>query len=209
LRSSTTRIVASAIIAALAFFAAGCQTARVRQPLTRDLGGNDPNEQLEFWNRLAEQPVTSNDDAFHGLLLYLDGNDPADNYAGRVRTLRSRKMLPAGFDQQPDEAIERGTLAVALLKALDIKGGLMLRVLGPTPRYAVRELVFMELYPPSSPQQTFSGEEFLGIMGKIEDYQRGQEASARGRRRDAGTTVAPEPRPGVEPRPPGTSGTGA
>jgi hypothetical protein len=194
---------------ALALLTAGCQTARVKQPLTHELGGNDPNEQLEFWNRLAQQTVTSNDDAFHGLLLYLDGDDPADDYAGRVQALKSRKMLPAGFDQQPEQAIERGTLAVALLKALDIKGGLMLRVLGPTPRYAVRELVFMELYPPSSPRQTFSGAEFLGIIGKIEDYQRGQEASARGRRRDEGTTVAPEPRPGVEPQPRGTSGTGA
>jgi hypothetical protein len=209
LRSSITRFVPLATVVALAFVAAGCQMARVKQPLTRELGGNDPNQQLEFWNRLAQQPVTSNDDAFHGLLMYLDGDDPAEDYAGRLRTLRSRKMLPTGFDQQPEEAIERGTLAVALLKALDIKGGLMLRVLGPTPRYAVRELVFMELYPPSSPQQTFSGAEFLGIMGKIEDYQREQEASARGRRRDAGTTVAPEPRPGVEPKPRGTSGTGA
>jgi hypothetical protein len=197
------------MLVALGSLAAGCQTARVQQPLTRELGGNDPNQQLEFWNRLAQQPVTSNDDAFHGLLLYLDGDDPADDYAGRVRTLRSRKMLPAGFDQQPEQAIERGTLAVALLKALDIKGGLMLRVVGPMPRYAVRELVFMELYPPSSPQQTFSGAEFLGIMGKVEDYQRGQEASARGRRRDSGTTVVPEPRPGVEPQPRETSGTGA
>jgi hypothetical protein len=184
----------------------------VQQPLTHELGGNDPNEQLEFWHRLAVQPVTSNDDAFHGLLLYLDGDDPAPDYAGRLQALKSRKMLPAGFNQPAEQAVERGTLAVALVKALDIKGGLMLRLLGPNPRYAVRELVFMELYPQSSPRQTFSGAEFLGIIGKVEDYQRDQEASARGRRRDVGPKVPeipPEPRPGVEPRPRGTSGAGA
>ena len=34
-------------------------------------------------------------------------------------------------------------------------------------------MVFLDLFPPSSPNQTFSGTEFLGIMGKLEDYQRG------------------------------------
>ena len=146
--------------------------------------------------------MTSNDDAFHGLLLFLDGDDPAADYAGRVRTLQSRGLLPKSFNQPAEQAVQRGTLAVALVKALDIKGGVMLRLLGPTPRYAVRELVFMELYPPSSPSQTFSGVEFLGIIAKAEDYQR-QEGAVR----QAGLQVSPEPRPGVPPAPPGESST--
>jgi hypothetical protein len=182
---------------------AGCQTARVERPLTRELGGNEPGEQLEFWDRLTEQSVTSNDDAFHGLLMFLDGDDPADDYAGRVRALKSRKMIPRGFNHPAEQAVDRGTLAVAILKALNIKGGLTLRVFGPTPRYAVRELVFMELYPPSSPNQTFSGTEFLGIIGKLEDYQRQQ-----GSTRDDGLQVEPEARPGVQPTAPGETGTG-
>ena len=183
----------------------GCQTARVDQPLTRELGGNEPEQQLEFWHRLADQPVTSNDDAFHGLLLYLDGEDPAEDYASRVRALKSRRLLPAKFSQPAERAVDRGTLAVAIVRALDIKGGVALRILGATPRYAVRELVFMELYPPSSPGQTFSGAEYLGIIGKLEDHQRQQAAA----RRDRGVPVAPEPRPGVQPVAPGETETGA
>ena len=38
------------------------------------------------------------------------------------------------------------------------------------PRYAVRELMYMDLYPPSSPQQTLSGTEYRGNIGRIEDY---------------------------------------
>lgn len=190
------------LFAATALLLTGCQTARVERPLARELGGNDPNEQLEFWDRLAEQPVTSNDDAFHGLLMFLDGDDPAEDYAGRVRELKSRRMLPAKFNQTAERAVDRGTLAVAILKALNIRGGLTMRLLGPSPRYAVRELVFMELYPPSSPNQTFSGVEFLGIIGKLEDYQRQQ-----GIEPDTGLQVAPEPRPGVQPTPPAQPGT--
>jgi len=46
-------------------------------------------------------------------------------------------------------------------------------LLGPMPRYAVRELMFLNVYPPSTPNQSFSGNEFVGIIGRVEDFQRG------------------------------------
>jgi hypothetical protein len=154
----------------------GCKTARVDKPLTAELGDSDPDTQLEFWHTLAQQSVTSNDDAFHGLLLFLDGTDASTDYAGRVETLKSRKLLPAGFNRPAEEAVDRGTLAVALSRTLKIRGGLVMALTGPSPRYATKELVFLGIYPPSSPNQTFSGTEYLGIIGKAEDYQRVERA---------------------------------
>ena len=121
--------------------------------------------------------MTCNDDAFHGLLLYLDGEDTAADYAGRVGTLKSRKLLPADFSRPANEAVQRGTLAVAITQALGIKGGYAMRLFGPTPRYATRELQYLDLYPQSSPNQTFTGTEFLGVMGKFEDAQRAREVT--------------------------------
>ena len=150
----------------------GCQSARVADPLTRTVGGNDADQQLAFWHGLADRPVTSNDEAFHGLLMFAnDGDDPAGDYPGRVAALKARGMLPASFDQPADQSVDRGTVAVALTKVLNIRGGVIMRVLGPSPRYAVRELQYLNLYPPSSQNQTFSGSEFLGIIGKAEEYQ--------------------------------------
>jgi hypothetical protein len=193
-----------ALVPAVVLFVAGCQTARVDRPLTLDHGSNDDFEQLEFWHSLAARPVTSNDEAFHGLLLFLDGSDPANDYPGRVSELRSRRLLRAGFDEPAEQAIERGTLAVAIVRAMKIPGGLALRLLGGTPldaRYAVRELVYMELYPPSSPNQTFSGMEFVGIIGKLEDYRRGQSPTRT-------NEVPPEQRP-AEPRRPAAASAGS
>jgi hypothetical protein len=152
---------------------AGCHNAKVAEPLTGKLGGSDPDAQMEFWHTLAERNLTSNDEAFHGLLLYLGDTDPAGDYPGRVRELKSRGLLDAGFNQPADQAVQRGILATALVRALKIKGGVFQRLTHDNPRYAVRELMYLDLYPPSSPQQTFSGSEFLGIIGRIEDYQRG------------------------------------
>lgn len=181
----------------------GCQTARVVQPITAQYGGSDADAQLEFWHTLADQPVTSNDDALHGLLLFLDGTDPANTYDERVTALKSRGLLPRSFDAPPDEAVSRGTLAVAITKALDLPGGWVMRLSGPTPRYATRELVFMDLYPPSSPNQTFSGTEFLGIIGKLEDYQRdGRDGLIAGEPASGQDMDGPAPQqPGLPPEP--------
>ena len=165
-------VVLSAMIAMLAI--TGCQTVTVRQPVAQSLGAGDEfDAQMEFWHRLGEQPVTCNDDAFHGLLLYLDGEDASADYAARVNSLRSRHLLPANFDRPANEAVTRGTLAVAIVRALKIKGGVLLALTNAHERYAVRELMYDNVYPPSTPNQTFSGAEFLGIMGRVEDYQRG------------------------------------
>ena len=165
--ASTLRMTGVAMLCLLL----GCQSAHVAEPLTHSITGDDADAQLEFWHQLETRPVTCNDEAFHGLILYLDQSDPSPDYVTRVNTLKSREILPKSFNQPGDEAISRGTLAVAISSALKIKGGMMLH-LRPfdNGRYATRELVYMDLYPPSTPNQTFSGANFLASSGGSEDY---------------------------------------
>jgi hypothetical protein len=182
--------------------AAGCQSARVGSPLTGSVGGNAPEQQMEFWHQLAERPVTSNDEAFHGMLIFTDGQDPASDYAGRVDAMRARRMLPSGFNAPPERAVDRGTLAVAMVRALAIKGGWVMHAFGPSPRYAVKEMQFLNLYPPSSPNQTFSGGEFLAVLSKAEEYQRAHGKEQR--TADFGNTEVPVESPQSQESAPGT-----
>ena len=62
------------------------------------------------------------------------------------------------------------------MRLLNNKGGVTVHVVGPLPRYAVRELMFLNVYPPSTPNQALSGTEFVGIIGRVEDFQRGNPA---------------------------------
>jgi len=162
-----------AILAIAAILLSGCAAGHVAEPVTRHYGASDDNAQFEFWDRLASQPLASNDDTFHALMLYMYQSDPASDYAGRVQILKQKKMLYGQFDRPADEAISRGVLAVAVVEVLKIKGGLMMHLTGNNPRYSLLELQDMGLFPPSSANQTFSGSELVGIIGKMEDYQHG------------------------------------
>ena len=153
------------------FLLTGCQSVTVVKPLAETLGGNEPEKQMEFWHQLAESSITSYDDAFHALLLFVDNQDAATDYAGRVNQLKSRGLIAQSFEQPGNVPVDRGTLAVALARALKIRGGVVMSVFGATPRYATKELEFLEVFPASSPNQTFSGSEFLAVISRAEDYQ--------------------------------------
>lgn len=166
------------LLLAAAAAVSGCRQATVERTVVSQYGGGADEAQLEFWHRLNDERICSNDDAFHALLLYLDGEDPSTDYDARVAAMKARRLLPAGFDQPANVGVQRGTLAFALVRALNIRGGLLMNLF-PVPRYAVRELYYEGIYPPSSPHQTFSGSEVVGIIGRVEDYQRGNPADKR------------------------------
>src|SRR3954466_6907221 len=86
--------------------ALGCSSAKVAEPLTAKLGGNDPDSQMEFWHTLAERNLCSNDEAFHGLLLYLDSEDPATDYSGRLKALKAKGLLNADFNEPSNQAVQ-------------------------------------------------------------------------------------------------------
>jgi len=168
------------VIVVLAMVAVGCHAPRKGEPVAKDLAGSDPDAQINFWHSLTDKPVTSNDEAFHALLLYADGKDDSADYPARVAALKAKKMLPAGWYEPADAAVKRGTVAVAIMQVIQNKGGVTMHLIGSdsalSPRYATRELMFLNVYPPSTANQAFSGNEFVGIIGRVEDYQRGNPA---------------------------------
>jgi hypothetical protein len=154
----------------------GCAAPRAGKPVARELSGSDPDAQLAFWHELPDEPLASNDQAFHAILLYADSQDDSADYAARVAAMKKRSMLPKNFNEPAESAVSRGTLAVAILQILHERGGATLHIFGPTPRYATRELMFLNVYPSCTPNQALSGNELVGIIGRVEDYQRGNPA---------------------------------
>src|SRR5213593_4859183 len=99
----------SLLVIACALIVVGCHTPRAGKPLEPKLAGSNPDAQVDFWHSLNTEAVASNDEAFHGLLLYMDGKDDSADYAARVANLKSRNMLPAGFNEPAEQGVRRGT----------------------------------------------------------------------------------------------------
>jgi len=200
----TLRFIAALALSALTALAAlpvaGCAQARAERRIVEQLPDHTPEAQIESWHRLAEERLVSNDDAFHGLLLLADGEDPADAYPQRLEILKERGWLSPSFDQPPDAAVTRGVLAQGLTRILGIQGGLTMRLIGPHPRYALRELVYERLYPPSATRQTFTGTEYLAVIARAEDYRARQallereNADSDRTNQDRTATPPPDPR---------------
>lgn len=169
-------LLASLATAAVTGVVAGCAAPVTGPPLAKELAGSDPQAQMDFWHTLPGRRAVSNDEAFHALLLFFDGQDESADYPTRVKAMQAKGLLGGGFGGTPEAAVRRGTVATAMVKGLSIGGGVTMRLFGPHGRYAERELEYAGLFPAGSPHQTFSGAEFLGIIGRAEDYQRGREA---------------------------------
>jgi hypothetical protein len=66
-----------------------------------------------------------------------------------------------------EEPIRLGEFAYLLMKAFDLSGGLMYRLF-PGPRYAVRELFYLELmHGSANPFRFVTGEEVVRVVGGI------------------------------------------
>ena len=68
---------------------------------------------------------------------------------------------------QADDPITLGKLSFLIMRAFDLKGGMMY-ALFPSPRYAYRSMISRSFIQGSSdPAMTLSGDRFLLILGKV------------------------------------------
>lgn len=182
---STLPLIAVATVSAALLAGAGCAAQRVAldtapaeiastQSATTAQASADLG--VDFWYALARKRNVTNDEATRALLSHLDDAAAHADYPARIERLKARRLLPTDFSAGAEANVRRGDLAVALCRALKIDGGLTARIAGLTPRYATRALVFEGIYPESTPNQSFTGAEFVGVIGALDDRRRGNPA---------------------------------
>lgn len=162
--------------------AAGCVRTTVATPLNTGYVSSSVTAELKFLEDISARSVVSNDEGLHGLFALADGGDPNHDYVGRVIEAKHRRWLTDDFDEPGDLAMQRGTLARGVAVLCGVKGGVMMRLLGPDARYATRELVYQDIMPQGTEQQTLSGPELVGVLSKAQDRLRLKSGEA-GRRR--------------------------
>ena len=148
----------------------GCDSTIHSSSVITEYDQGDANAEMEFWHGLSDQLVTTNNDAMHGLIELANETDPSTSYEQRLAWLKQRELLDADFNGAPDEAVKRGTVAQVICRILKIEGGVSMRLIGADPRYATRELVYLEIMEYGTEQQALSGIEFVGTISRAQDF---------------------------------------
>src|SRR5262245_50150351 len=148
----------------------GCGRTMVASTLATGYSPADMSSDMRFWHSLPERPAVANDEALHGLIMLDAGEDRMGDYASRVAWAKDKRWVNVDWNEPPERAVQRGGGARAVCQICDSKGGVMMHLLGPTQRYALRELVDLNIMADSSEQQTISGREFLGVITRAQDY---------------------------------------
>ncbi|MHC5004206.1 MAG: hypothetical protein ACYTJ0_13910 [Planctomycetota bacterium] len=126
------------------------------------------DDELDFWDDLEQRLVTTNYDALHGLLMVAGDESSEGDWAAHLAAARDRGWLGPDQEPVPDEAATTGLIALAACEILDIDGGVTMRLLGPSPRYCTRELVFLGVIPPRTENQSMRGSEFVDLVGRMD-----------------------------------------
>ena len=178
--SSERRCTRARLVLALAALAplAACATTHVKDSAV-DHAATSATE-LDFWQMLETQPLLSNHDALHGLLLLAEFEDDHAGFAERLAEARRRGWLGETAELDPEGAATVGFVSVALCEVLKIDGGLTMRLLGRSPRYCTRALIDAGLLPDRSPNQAVRGPEFIDLVAHAEDWRAAHAPRANG-----------------------------
>jgi len=126
----------------------------------------------EILDILFEEPATTLGEAAY-LVLTASGRIPDDSSPADAAASLSGQGWTVP-QRSADEPLTLGEYSYLLMQAFELKGGVMYRIF-PGPRYAGRELAYLELIKgDTSPYRIFSGEEAIGILGRLMEWKEEQ-----------------------------------
>ena len=124
----------------------------------------------EYLDRMSSRETVTENDLLSGMLMLLDGQDQAKTFAQRVESLQKRQILAAAWSHDAERATTRGRLAYMVSQAAKIKGGIILRVCGPSQRYCLRELQYMTMMGEGTAQGDITGMELVAVITRADTY---------------------------------------
>ena len=161
------------------FLAEGCAPAGVKRaereafselPEAEGQVGSD----AEFLYELSEKESCSSDDAYRGMLYFIDKSDTSNNFQERTARLVMHGVVDKDWKHNPSEAMCKGKVAYMFARALGIRGGVLYNISNANQRYALRELIYKGIIKSGSQSSQVSGAAFVGIMGRADDYRQKQ-----------------------------------
>jgi hypothetical protein len=131
----------------------------------------------QFFAELGYKDVALASDVARALVIFTsEGAESGADFEAARAYLRTKGVLPDGWldKAKPEDPIDKGHLATLICRTLGIKGGLMMRLLGPVPRYALAECVYLELMARGADYCHVAGGELVGVIDRADRFRLAQ-----------------------------------
>ena len=136
------------------------------------LAGADDSDARFFGELGYKDCATTADAARAFVILVSEGKQRTGDFEACKAYLAQQGVLPDGWldKAKADEPVEKSSLARLVCRAMGIKGGLWMRLLGPLPRLALRECIYHELMPGGADYAYVSGGELVGVIDRCDRW---------------------------------------
>jgi len=131
----------------------------------------------QFFAELGYKDVALASDVARALVIFTsEGAESGADFEAARAYLHTKGVLPDGWldKARPEDPIDKGHLATLVCRTLGIKGGLMMRLLGPVPRYALAECVYLELMARGADYCHVAGGELVGVIDRADRFRLAQ-----------------------------------
>ena len=127
---------------------------------------------FDYFKYLIKKKTASQSDACASIAILLNIEAEHPDIGSQIAFLKEKGIIPPKMadDLNPSQPLRKGTAAALFCRALGIKGGVILRLFGVTPRYALKELVFDKIMLPGYDRDLVSGRELILILTEAANY---------------------------------------
>ena len=133
-------------------------------------GEGEVTSDAKFFYELTNKQYCTTDEASRGVLYFVDGTDTSANFQERAARVQMHGLVKKNWENNPQAPITKGKTAYMFARALELTGGVMYNVTNASVRYALRELIYKDIIKGGSEGDTVSGAEYVGILGRADDY---------------------------------------
>ncbi len=133
---------------------------------------SDAGSDAAFFAELGYKDVASAADTARALVILMsEGRRSGGDFEADREFLAGRGVTTRWLRRsRPTRPTTKGQLAALVCRALDIKGGLWMRLLGPVPRAALHECVYLDLMVGGAEYTHVKGGELVGIIDRADRF---------------------------------------
>ena len=166
-------VCAATAVLVLSLGGVGCQrpVMRAETPAMND---------ADFFMNLAYKDVASLADGYRAVALLhsQEAEEGLLNAADAREYLVSEGIVPRSWHATGEAPLTKGELAYMVCQSLGLKGGVTMRIFGPSKRYCLYEASYQELMVGGADYQYVSGGELVSTIDRADRYVQKREGQA-------------------------------